>query len=222
MGIEQLPHTRQTILDVIKRQGPLTIAALAEHLQMSAEAVRQQLVQSERDGWVERFQRPGQRAAGRPQSEYRLTAAGEELFGKRYSELTVEVLDAVAQQLGPEALTNILAELTETRVRQWEPRLRGLNLRERLEALREIYAEDDPFTDVEEDGQGLRLVERDCPFHQVAMRRPLLCSVTVSVLTRLLGVQVVREERFQNGDGRCAFRVLPDRPVELTGFAPER
>jgi hypothetical protein len=35
--------------------------------------------------------------------------------------------------------------------------------------------------------------------------------VTVSLLSRLLGVDVYREQRFQSGDGRCTFRVLADR-----------
>jgi hypothetical protein len=35
----------------------------------------------------------------------------------------------------------------------------------------------------------------------------------VALLSQLLGVEVVREERFQDGDGRCAFRVYDQRPI---------
>lgn len=108
----------------------------------------------------------------------------------------------------------ILADLTDARVREWAPRLEGLGLERRLRALRGIYVDGDPFVTVERDEDGLRLVERNCPFLNVASRRPALCSLTVSVLTRLLGHRVVREERFQAGDGCCAFRVLEDRPVD--------
>ncbi len=41
-----------------------------------------------------------------------------------------------------------------------------------------------------------------------------LCSVTVSVLRRLLGRDVVRTERFQEGNGRCVCKVLPESQVE--------
>ena len=60
---------------------------------------------------------------------------------------------------------------------------------------------------------GYRVIERNCPYLNAAMKRPALCSVTVNSLTRLLGVRVDREERFQNGDGRCVFRVYADEPV---------
>jgi predicted ArsR family transcriptional regulator len=46
------------------------------------------------------------------------------------------------------------------------------------------------------------------------MRRPALCSISVNAITRVLGYRVVRDEKFQNGDGRCVFRVLEDQPID--------
>ena len=67
--------------------------------------------------------------------------------------------------------------------------------------------------EVEEDADGLRLIEHNCPFLNVAQHHPALCSVTINTLSRLLGVRVVREERFQTGNGLCAFRILADQPL---------
>ncbi|HSN18470.1 MAG TPA: DNA-binding protein, partial [Gammaproteobacteria bacterium] len=71
---------------------------------------------------------------------------------------------------------------------------------------------------VKKDTRGYTLVERNCPYLNVAMRMPRLCSVTVSTLIRLLGVRVVREERFQDGHRRCVFRVLADEPMDVKKF----
>ena len=216
--------TRQSILESLKREGPLAIAQLAERLAMSGEAVRQQLVQLQREGWIEALRERGPaHHSGRPPTRYRLSQAGDHVFPKHYDALTVAVLDAVASELGPAALERVLATLTETRAREWEPRLAGRSLRERVEALRGIYDGEDPFMQVEEVAGGFRLIEHNCPFLNVAMERPALCSVTVSLLSRLLGVSVVREQRFQNGDGRCSFRVITDRPrpAEAPGFQLE-
>ncbi len=60
----------------------------------------------------------------------------------------------------------------------WEPRLANRSSEERLAALSDIYLSDDA-----------------------------LCSVTVSVLRRLLGRRILRTERFQDGCGRCVFRI---------------
>ena len=57
------------------------------------------------------------------------------------------------------------------------------------------------------------LIERNCPFLSVARKHPALCTVSVCTLSRLLGVRVVREQRFQDGDGCCVFRVCVDEPL---------
>ena len=67
---------------------------------------------------------------------------------------------------------------------------------------------------VETTRDGYRLVERNCPYYNVAMENASLCDVSVDVLSRLFGVRVEREETFQNGDGRCAFRVFANQPLK--------
>jgi predicted ArsR family transcriptional regulator len=219
LNVEQLSETRQTIVLSLKRNGAATIAELASRLEMTREAIRQHLLQLEGEGWIEKHtKRDSGNGGGRPSMHYTITSEGEHLFPKYYDSLTVEVMDTVAEQLGAEALNQILITMTEARVREWEPLLHGLNLAERVEALKEIYMADDAFMDVEHSGDHLRLIERNCPFLNVAKRRPVLCSVTVSMLSRLLGYRVIREERFQNGDGRCVFRVLLDQPMDGSAF----
>jgi predicted ArsR family transcriptional regulator len=215
INIEHLSEVRQTIVLALKRNGPATIAELAMRLEMTGEAIRQHLLQLESDGWIDKHVNRSQgNGGGRPSMYYSVTSEGEHLFPKNYDSLTVEVLDTIVEQLGTEAINQILTTMTEARVREWEPRLRGLSLAERVEALKHIYSSDDTFMDVENSGGRLRLIEHNCPFLNVAKRRPVLCSVTVSVLTRLLGYRVIREERFQDGDGHCAFRVLLDEPLD--------
>ncbi len=213
----QFPDIRRALLTRLKHAGPSTTAELAAHAGVTYEAVRQQMRALEAEGFVSRRKAPPG-GVGRPTSRYALTPAGDHFFAKRYDALAVELIDTASEVLGPEALEALLTRLTDDRVRAWAPRLEGLSVEERLAALREIYLDDDPFTTVEAGEGGPRLIERNCPYLNVAARRPALCSVTVSTLTRLLGAEVVRDERFQEGDGRCAFRVRTDRPVDPEAF----
>lgn len=212
--LSAMPEPRRAILTALKGGGPLSMADLAEQIGISYEAIRQQMSQLVLEGWVSRKLDRGSSTPGRPRSLYHLTSAGDHLFPKEYDDLAVALIDAASERLGGEAVRSLLAEVTRRKVEAWEPLLKGKSIEERLEALQDVYLEEDPFTQVERNGDGaLRLVERNCPFLSVAERRPALCSVTVSVLRRLLGVEVIRRERFQNGDGRCVFQVFPDRPV---------
>lgn len=221
LPVAEMSEVRQAILGIVKRRGSAAIGELAEELRVSYEAVRQQITQLHREGWLQkRIDRGGERRrVGRPEARYRLTPAGDHLFPKHYDLLTVAMMDAVQARFGSDGLHEVLGELADARVGEWLPRLEGLDLEDRLEMLRGIYFEDDPFVSVErrDDGE-LRLIERNCPFLNVATERPALCSLTVASLSRLLGRGVVREERFQNGDGRCTFRILDECPEDLHSF----
>jgi len=218
--VDQLPDSRRAILLALKRQGPATIAQLADELRLTGEAVRQQLLQLQREGWVEsRISRSPERGrTGRPATSYSLTDAGDHLFPKHYDELNVAMFDAIADELGPDALKKILARLADTKVSLNEGLLRGMNLAQRVQALKDWYLKDDPHMEVEQTEDGFRMIERNCPYINTAMNRPSLCSVSVNALSKLLGVRVEREEKFQNGNGRCIFRVYANEPIDEETF----
>lgn len=216
---EAVTGVRQSILALLKQRRGAGVAELADHLHISYEGARLHLVQLEKEGWiVKHLVRPENVSAGRPVARYELTAAGDHVFPKHYDDLSVEIIDGIADRLGPQALKQVLGRLTEKRIREWTPRLEGKTLKERLVALQGVYSDEDPFMSVEIGRDGMRLVERNCPFLNVASRRPALCSVTVCTLQHLLGVKVVREERFQHGHGRCVFRVLPEQKIDARRF----
>lgn len=217
----KISTVQHDILACIKQQGEATNADIADKLGVSYEAVRQQLRRLEATQLVaSRKQRDEDQRAGRPTQVYALSPAGDHLFPKAYDDLALALIDTLATALGPQALQEVLASFTDENVRQWAPHLRNKTLLERLEALKGIYLEDDAYMEVSRDEASgtLRLVERNCPYLNIASRRPALCSVTVSTLSRLLGHMVTREKRFQDGDGRCVFRVHLDQPVSADLF----
>jgi predicted ArsR family transcriptional regulator len=153
-NIENISDVQQQILTFIKRQGETTNADIAGHLNVSYEAVRQQLRQLEAAQLVvSRKQRDETQRAGRPTQVYALSAAGDHLFPKAYDELAVELIDTLAAVLGPEALRHVLASLTDDSVRRWAPQLYDKTLLERLETLKGFYLENDPYMEYEYNDQ---------------------------------------------------------------------
>lgn len=210
MPQDALAPTRRDILTALKRGGPSTSAELATQLDISSEAVRQHLKRLEAEGLITVEREEVGALGGRPAHRYSLTSAGEHVFPKRYDDLVVVLLDTVGARLGDEALSAVLAAVVDAKVAAWAPRLEGLTTDEaRLEVLASLYVEDDPWVEVERDDEGWTLVERNCPYLEVARRRPGLCRVTEQTLSRLLGREVKRTRTFQAGHGLCAFRI-PD------------
>jgi predicted ArsR family transcriptional regulator len=204
-SFDYLPAARRAILGELKRRGRATIPRIALDLGVSHEAVRRQLLELQRLGWVTNVHdEPAARSgAGRPAVGYRLTVAGDNLFRKDYDELVIALLDTAADPV--KALTAV----TNARVSVLARRVSGS--RRRMDALRAIYKADDPFVEITRDGGDYLVIERNCPYLNVALERPIICSTTVSTLRRVTGREVVREERFQDGEGRCTFRITKRR-----------
>lgn len=210
--LDALPEARRTILSFIKQTGAITASELAEKLKLTREAVRQQLILLNQQGLVASHSQASG-GVGRPQTVFSLSTAGEHLFPKHYDKMTLLLVDTVTETLGEEQLGKVLGAITDKQVAQWKEQLEGLTLRQKLEALKDFYFDNDPYTEVVDDEDGLWLIEHNCPFLNLVIERPAICSVTVSTLSRLLGVEVRREKRFQEGHGRCAFRILEDKPI---------
>ena len=155
---------------------------------------------------------------GRPPGRYKLTLEGEGLF-QQTGALALAFADAIREEMGDDALEQILARVTDARVLGLQSNHPELPLESKVASLRSIYGANDAFVEVEKVSDGYRLIERNCPFLDVAMARPLLCSSTVTTLKRLLGREVIREERFQDGHGCCAFRIYEESPSTSPAFA---
>ena len=202
----------------LKRQGPSTIAQLADELQLTGEAVRQQLLQLQREGWIEsRVTRSSERGrTGRPATSYILTDAGDHLFPKQYDALNIAMIDAISEELGPDAVKRVLSKIADAKVATSDAAMRGLPLSERIQALKDWYLKDDPHMTFEKAEDGYKLIERNCPFISTAMNRPALCSISVNALSKLLGVRVARDEKFQAGNGRCVFHIFANEPIDAS------
>ena len=219
--LDEFPTTRAAIFRLIKGEGYVSIPRIAEVLGVSHEAARKHVVELQRNGWIDADCGPDEAESreatpGRPPVRYCLTAEGDHLFPKKYPDLLIELLDTIAEEGGPEGATAVLARFTDDRVAELEPRVASTSMKRKMAALQAIYGEGDPFATVEKRGDDYVVVERNCPYLKFAMERPDICSTTVSTLRRLTGCEVVRERRFQDGDGRCEFHVRtaqasPDR-----------
>jgi predicted ArsR family transcriptional regulator len=214
-SIRHIPESRRAILNAIKLRRSATIAQLAAQLGMTGEAVRQQLIQLQKEEWVEVIaERDIDRVhCGRPAAHFRLTNAGDHLFPKRYDSLAIALLDAVGRLEG-DVVQKVLESVADQEIRIWEGRLDGAGFDERIEALHGVYCNEDPFVEIERMPDGtIQLTERNCPYYNVAHARPALCSITLHILRKLLGVDVQRHEQMESGGERCLFLIDPRKPI---------
>ena len=186
----------------------MTVAQLARDMAISGMGVRRHLAALAADGLVE--QTPCTQAGpGRPPAGWRLTAAGRELFPRRYDTIALDILD----ELSPEERAGALARRNDTQVVQYEAAVASCtDLPEQVAEvtrLRDLAGYQAEWT--RGDGETLVLTENNCAIHLVAEHYPEVCAMELSLLQRALGpeVEVTRLAHAMAGDPVCAYCIRP-------------
>ena len=169
--------TRHEVLRLIRLAGGLTAQQLAAELKITSMGVRRYLVTLERDGLV-RVQMQRQ-AAGRPTYVYRLTEAGYETFPNNYHVLAAQLLDAVQVHDGDAKVEALFAQRMDQLAAQYEPRMRGKDLGERVAELAKIQDENGYMAVWTAVPGGYLLKEQNCAIYRVACRFQAACHYEI-------------------------------------------
>jgi len=185
------------LLLLLRKRPGITVAELAQELQLTGMGVRRHLDALASDGLVETVT-PARRGLGRPASGWRLTATGLELFPRRYDTFALDVLEDLTEHGGPEAVDAVFDRRGDKLVAEYEEALAGCRgLQERVEGLAQIR-----------DGE-LVLTENNCAVHKVAESYPAVCAMELDLLRRVMGddVEVTRIAHTMAGDAVCSYRI---------------
>jgi len=209
--IEQLPTTRRAILNLLKRNGPRDVAAVAGELGLTAAAVRLQLGRLEEDGLLRHTDEVAEGARrGRPRHVYELTAAAEALYPKRYGDLTTELLGYLGGPDDPR-VDELFEQRRRRRVAGALPRTADLPFDEQVGALTAILDEDGYLADAERLPDGSwRITEHNCAILTVAHGFSQACASELAFIREALpGATVRRVAHLMDGAHVCAYVVSP-------------
>src|SRR5918911_258149 len=203
--------TRRAIVKLLKTDGPLGSAHLAERLGLTAMAVRLHLYALQSEGLVTSEDRPS--PVGRPAKFWRLTREADRHFPEAYAELSVALIDAMQETFGAEGLNRVLVSRCAQQREDYLKRIRaGDPLKKRLTELARVRTEEGYMAEVRPEGGGsFLLVENHCPICAAANACQGFCSTELELFRSALGpgVEVERVEHIVSGDRRCAYRVTP-------------
>jgi predicted ArsR family transcriptional regulator len=206
----QKPAGRLAVLDVLKREGPVTAEDMAEKLGVTAMAVRQHLAALEGEGLAAHETRNG--ARGRPARLWRATPAANARFSDSHSALAADLVAQMKKAFGEEGLDKILKLRTAEQEKTYGAQIvTKQTLKARLEALAKIRSQEGYMADVRHDpetGDWL-FVENHCPICAAAKLCTGLCREELALFNRVLGrdVKVERVSHILAGANRCTYRV---------------
>lgn len=204
--------TRRKVLLLLRKQPGVTVAELASQLQLTGMGVRRHLDALASEGLVEPTT-CARKGPGRPASGWRLSAAGLEMFPRRYDAVALDLLEDVAEHAGRDTLDAVFARRTDKLVAGYQAALADAqDLPERVAGLARIRDEAGYLAEwgQTEDGSFV-LTENNCAVHRVAERYPTVCAQELSLIRRVLGpdVEVSRVAHTMAGDAVCSYRIRP-------------
>lgn len=224
--------TRDRVLQAISERGPITAAALAQELGLTAAAVRRHL-----DHLVEATLITGRdavtahRGRGRPARAYVVSEAGHQTLNSDYDHLATEALRFLAREAGEEAV----GRFAQQRIAELEQRYAaelaavGSDPAARAEALVTALTRDGfaasarPVGGPGTPGQltGIQVCQGHCPVQHAAREFPQLCDAETDAFSRLLGVHVQRLATLAHGDHVCTtFVPTPSVPTRSVPAVP--
>jgi predicted ArsR family transcriptional regulator len=209
--IDLLKATRAEIVHLLKRQGGMSVDALATELAISKVAVRRHLDQLEEQGFVchcaERCDR------GRPRYVYSLTNEGDGLFPDNSSEFACDLLDQVERSFGIGSVERLLGQQATSLIDELKQELVGLEFDDRVKAIAKWFNERGYVTDVERLADGTyRVVEHNCPIREVAERFPRVCAEELRVYSEVVGASVEKASCcIATGGPACEYRIVPQQ-----------
>ncbi|MCE3608364.1 helix-turn-helix transcriptional regulator [Massilia sp. P8910] len=202
--------TADRILFFIKSKGPSATARLAQMLEMTPEAARQQVHKLAAAGLIEGRQQDAA-GVGRPRQHWVLTEAGNRRFPDTHAQMTVQLIGSIRQLFGEEGLDKLVAQRESEARALYQQACGGATVPERLEQLAAVRTGEGYMARIEADAQGWLLIEDHCPICAAARTCQGFCRSELQLFSEIAGpgTTVIREQHVLAGATRCVYRIVP-------------
>ena len=226
--IDGAGNTDRSVMDLLRRCGPMRVADLSAALGVTATAVRQRLNRLMASGMVTRSAVGGRAAEeeaagggrGRPSHHYRLTAEGERDTGSNFAELAIALWQEIRQIQDPEVRRGLLERLSKRLASTYAAAIEGESAEERMESLASSLRERDiPFevgrpsgvadasAEVGKEGGLPVLNALGCPYTGLAEQDRSICAMERMLFSELVGRRLTLSRCRLDGESCCTFEM---------------
>jgi DeoR family suf operon transcriptional repressor len=191
------------LLDLLRKQGPLSIAQLKAGMGVTATAVRQRLIRLLSQGDIERHTERISR--GRPIHRYALTEKGRRRAGANFADLAIALWQEIRQIKDAEVRRGLLQRISGRLATLYAGQIRGSSLEERMESLASVFRERQIPFEVERVRELPLLHATACPYPDLAEQDRTVCSMERMMFSELLGQNVRLSNCRLDGHNCCTF-----------------
>ncbi len=213
----QTSITKEDILRFLLKRGTANAGAIAQHLEVTPQAIRRHLKNLEASELIEH--ETSQAGIGRPNHVYHLSRKGREHFPDQYDQFALSLLNTVADTMGPEQVSKLLKHQWQKKAKEYREKLGDAPLKDRMQVLVKLrqaegyMAECYPAEDAAQDAPGLSafvIAEYNCAIAHIAESYPTVCGHELAMFAVALpDCSVERTHWLVNGEHQCGYLVKP-------------
>jgi DeoR family suf operon transcriptional repressor len=203
MGYPDLAPSDVAILDLLRKRESLTVADLADLLEVTATAVRQRLNRLMGQGFIERRASRGIR--GRPSHHYVLTESGRRNTGSNFADLAVALWEEVRAIQDHEVRKGLLQRIAQRMAESYRDKMHGATLAERMQSVAALFRERGIPFECDSAVELPVLTALACPYPGLAESDRTVCSMERLALSEMLGESMRLTSCRLDGEGCCTF-----------------
>ena len=200
-----MKSTRDRILQTLLRQPRRTINELAEAVSINPISVRHHLTNLQMEGLVSAEEE--RHGVGRPRLVYALTEDGMEKFPTRYLRLTTRLLAQMKESMPGPIVSKLFSQIADDLAGEYSEQMNGLSMEERLDFVKDMLAEEGFTVEWEKKGDEYQIHEISCPYYQIGVAHPEVCTVDQDLISKMLAVPANKIECILSGGAHCTYVV---------------
>lgn len=198
-------------LTILKQQGPLSISAIADSMDVTVEGARFHLLKLEKNGFVKSMSKAEGR--GRPKQIWSLTQKGHNRFPDAHAELTANLINMMRQTLGEDAVDQVIDQHQKSICSRYSSEINiSEDLENRIAKLAEIRSREGYMADYKKEDDHFLFIENHCPICSAAKVCQGFCQAEINIFKSVLGenVEIKRVEHIIKGARRCCYEIKED------------
>jgi radical SAM protein with 4Fe4S-binding SPASM domain len=195
-------------LEFLKQQGPQSISAIADSMDVTVEGARFHLLKLEKDGFVRSTSKAEGR--GRPKQIWSLTQKGHHRFPDAHAELTANLINMMRDTLGEDAVEQVIERHQTNVLSRYSNEIdKSDDLEKRLKKLAMIRTREGYMAEYKKEDGHFLFIENHCPICSAAKVCQGFCRAEKNIFESILGedVEIERLEHIIKGARRCCYRI---------------
>jgi predicted ArsR family transcriptional regulator len=205
-----MKSTRDRILETLLRSPNRTINELAAAVGINPISVRHHLTNLQVEGLVTAGEE--RHGVGRPRLVYSLSERGMEKFPTRYLRLTTRLLQQLKETMPKPMVAQLFNQIAEDLAHEYEGQMQGLGMEERLDFVKTLLAEEGFTVEWERKEDEYQIHEITCPYYQIGVAHPEVCTVDQTLISRMLAVPANKVQCILDGGSHCTYVVQAASP----------